>query len=304
MTSAQLLEPEVRTNAPTPSALVVRPLTCRIGAEIEGVDPTQDIDPAVAAELNQLLNKWKVIFFRGTEMSEGRFVEFAKTFGPILDYKYGRREGEYPMIGKVRSKSADGKSNNKGANYWHTDTSWMARPAKAAVLRGVTVPEVGGDTMWADGVAAYEGLSDEMKERIENLDVVHDPARISSTYFASKEEQERNKLRTRALRKDNPLVAHPIVRTHPETGERTLYLNSNLCSYIVGLPQEESDALLAELHAHYARPEFTCRFRWTPNAIAVWDQRQTQHYAVSDYPPGTPRELHRILIAHDDVPHR
>ncbi len=99
-------------------------------------------------------------------------------------------------------------------------------------------------------------------------------------------------------------MAHPIVRTHPETGERTLFLNANLGTYIVGLPQEESDALLAQLLAHKARPEFTCRFRWTPNAIAVWDQRQTQHYAVSDYPPGTPRELHRILIAHDDVPHR
>ncbi len=99
MTSAQLMEPEVRSNSSTSTALVVRPLTCRIGAEIEGVDPTQDIEAAVAAELNQLLNKWKVIFFRGTEMSEGRFVDFAKTFGPILDYKYGRREGEYPMIG-------------------------------------------------------------------------------------------------------------------------------------------------------------------------------------------------------------
>ncbi len=184
MTSVDLLEPEAATQARSTTELTVRPLTCRIGAEIEGVDPTKDVDPAVAAELNQLLNKWKVIFFRANEMSEGRFVEFAKTFGPILDYKYGRREGEYPMIGKVRSKSGDG-SINKGANYWHTDTSWMVRPAKAAVLRAVTVPEVGGDTMWADGVAAYEALSDEMKARIENLDVVQDPARISSSYFAS-----------------------------------------------------------------------------------------------------------------------
>ena len=304
MTLAQTIEQDTVGEQSVAAELRVRPLTCRMGAEIEGVNPSQSIDPAVAAELNRLLAKWKVIFFRDSGITEDRqFLEFAKTFGPILDYKYGRREGEFPQIGKVRSKGADG-SINKGATYWHSDTSWMARPAKAAVVRGVVIPEVGGDTMWADGVAAYESLSDAMKERIENLDVVHDPARISSTYFSTKEEQERNVQRTRALRKDNPLVAHPIVRTHPETGERTLFLNTNLCSYIVGLPREESDALLAELYAHNTRPEFTCRFRWSPNAIAVWDQRQTQHYAVADYPPGTPRELHRILVECDDVPHR
>jgi taurine dioxygenase len=157
--------------------------------------------------------------------------------------------------------------------------------------------------MWADSVAAYEGLPQDVKERIAELRVIHDPAGIGRNNRPDDPDFEAYRERRRKLRLEHPLVAHPLVRVHPETGEKALYINTNLCTQIVGLPLEESEELLRYLFIQSALPQNTCRFRWTANAIAVWDQRQTQHLPIADLPVGTDRLMHRVLVASDDMPH-
>jgi taurine dioxygenase len=282
---------------PTAAGLTVKPLTGQIGAEIEGVNAREPVAPEVGAELNALLNQWKVIFLRDQPVTPEQHIAFAGTFGPVIRDYAAARDADHMEIQKIRGTYGN-------VNKWHTDTSWMVRPAKCAVLHGIVVPEVGGDTMWADGVAAYQGLPEEIKERIQDLDCIHDPSNIGKSYGKDDPEYAARQQRRRDIRKQHPLVAQPIVRTHPETGEKTLFLNENLCTWIVGLPPQESDELLAYLLREYQRPEYTVRFRWQPHSIAIWDQRQTQHTAINDYPVGTPRHLERILVAGDDVPHR
>ena len=281
----------------TPARLAVRPLTGTIGAEIEGVNCCEPVPAAQAAELNQLLNKWKVIFFRDQPMKPAEHKRFAGTFGPVIDNYAAARDPDHVEIQTIRSTYGN-------VNKWHTDTSWMVKPAKCAVLHGIVVPEVGGDTMWADGVAAYNGLPDDVKDRISELDCIHDPSNIGKSYGVDDPNYAARLQRRREIRKEHPLVAQPIVRTHPETGEKSLFINENLSTFVIGFTAKESEELLAYLNREYARPEYCVRFRWQPNSIAVWDQRQTQHTAINDYPQGTPRQLHRILVAGDDVPHR
>jgi taurine dioxygenase len=284
----------------TLSVLTVTPLTVRIGAEISGVDASRPVPPPMARELNALLNKWKVLFFRDQPIDPDQQVAFAETFGPI-NREYFISDPDHPAIQKVEPA----RSKYGHVDRWHSDTSWMVKPAKAALLFGKTIPPVGGDTIWADGVAAYAGLPDEVKERIEDLDVIHDAGNIGQ--FAKKGHPDflNRQQANRERRRKYPLVAHPIVRSHPETGEKTLFLNAGLCTFIVGLAPGESRELLEYLYKEYTRPKYTVRFRWRTNSIAVWDQRQTMHFAVTDYPlETTDRVLHRILIAGDDVPHR
>ena len=285
------------TQSTTASGLTVRPMTWTIGAEIDGVDASKPVPGAVAQDLNDLLNKWKVIFFRDQDITPQQHIEFAGTFGPVIgDYDVAR-DPDHAQIQAVKP------SVHGHVNEWHTDTSWMVRPAKAAILRGIVIPEVGGDTMWADGVAAYNGLPDDVKEKIESLDLIHDASNIGQ-YYKDHPDYRNKKENDRVRRIKNPLVAHPLVRTHPETGERSLFINANLSTHIVGMVPSESRELLAYLMKQYTKPEYTVRFKWRRNSIAVWDQRQTQHYAVTDYPLGTPRLLNRILVASDDIPHR
>ncbi len=289
--------PETRRTANALAGLTVTPMTCRIGAEIGGIDARQPVPEDTRAELNALLDKWKVIFFRDQPVTTEQHMRFAETWGPIIRDYGAARDPDHATVQKVRGTYGN-------INKWHTDTSWMVRPAKAAVLHGVVIPDVGGDTMWADGVAAYNGLPDDVKERIADLDAVHDATNIHKGYGKDDPRYEELRQQKRDMRKQHPLVAQPIVRTHPQTGEKSLYINDNLTTFVVGMAPEEGAELLQYLQRQYQRPEYTVRFRWRKDSIAVWDQRQTQHYAVNDYPMGTARQLNRILVASEDVPHR
>jgi taurine dioxygenase len=171
-------------------------------------------------------------------------------------------------------------------NHWHTDTSWRIDPSFGAVLRAVDIPDVGGDTIWADGGAIYRGLPDDLKAKIDDLWVVHD----------YQDALQRSGVRY-------PLVSHPIVRTHPETGEDIFWVNFSLKPRIVDLDKAESDALLARLYEEVKKPEYHARFRWRKNSVAFWDNRAGLHYAVRDY-GDYPRVMERVLIASDDIPHR
>ena len=175
-------------------------------------------------------------------------------------------------------------------NEWHTDITGHARPSFGAVLRAVEVPAIGGDTLWADAGAAYDGLSQAVRNRIDPLVAVHDRRRSSGLAMPAEAVEQ--------LSQTFPLVEHPVVRVHPETGRRTLFVNPIFTSHIVGLDDVESERSLAQLYRQITRPEYQCRFRWTAGSVAFWDNRATQHYASSDYFPER-RVLERISIAGD-----
>lgn len=182
--------------------------------------------------------------------------------------------------------SEDFKRYASADNHWHTDTSWRLNPVLGAVLRAEHIPDVGGDTIWANGGSVLRGLSPELRARIDGLYVVHDfqdaLAQAGEIY---------------------PLVAHPVIRTHPETGEDIFWINFSLKPRFVDLDKAEGDALLAILYAEVKKPEHSVRFRWRKNSVAFWDNRAGLHYAVRDY-GDFPRVMHRVLIASDDIPHR
>jgi taurine dioxygenase len=263
----------------------VEPLTATIGAEISGVDLADDLDDAVIAELRAALLEWKVLFFRDQPIAPDQHRAFAARWGELERHPF-LPEGDVPEIVRF-----DRGTDNRGyENIWHSDVSWREIPSLGSVLRSVVVPPVGGDTLWADMACAYDGLPDEVKERIEGLTAVHDWAHS----FGLGMDPER----VEQMREQFPPAEHPVVRSHPQTGRRILYVNEIFVSHIVGIERVESDALLAYLSSRARIPEYQCRFRWTADAIAFWDNRATQHYAVSDYAPQR-RVMERATIIGD-----
>jgi taurine dioxygenase len=192
---------------------------------------------------------------------------------------------EHPEVFHLKTRP-DGSTS--GADMWHSDVTWRAEPSLGSMLRGREIPEVGGDTMWSDQVAAYDGLSPAMKEWVCSLTAIHDGSGFAKYLGISNEEWW----------KRFPLQEHPVVRTHPETGERALYVNCSFTRSIKGLSKKESDWLLAHLYAQAATPEYQVRFRWEENSIAFWDNRSCQHYAVADYAPAM-RHVERVTVVGD-----
>ncbi|GHF52568.1 taurine dioxygenase [Amycolatopsis bartoniae] len=263
----------------------LRPLGRVIGAEIEGVDLGRPLTGPLRAELDRALLEWKVLFFRDQDITSEQQRAFARNWGeletnPLLP------QGDSDEV----TRFARTESMPAFENVWHTDVTFRPSPALGSVLRLVRVPPFGGDTMWADMAAAYDNLPADVRERITGLRAVHDfvPgfARFAKAGFL-------------AARQDEfPPVEHPVVRTHPVTGRRTLFVNPSFTTHIVGLERDESDELLRLLFAQAHVPEFQVRFRWTENAVAFWDNRATQHYAVNDYAPHV-RIAERVAIAGD-----
>jgi alpha-ketoglutarate-dependent taurine dioxygenase len=265
------------------AGLTVQPLNPTIGAEIGGVDLGAPISTEVRETLRALLLKHKVLFFRDQEITRDQQVAFALNFGELYAHPTGGTE-THRVVQPIAAENF--KKYQVRDSHWHTDTSWRIDPSLGAVLRAVDIPDVGGDTIWADGGAIYSGLPEDLKARIDDLYVIHD---------------YQDALRRSGVR--YPLVAHPIVRTHPETGEDIFWINFGLKPRIVDLDKAESDALLARLYEEVKRPEYHARFRWRKNSVAFWDNRAGLHYAVRDY-GDYPRVMERVLIASDDIPHR
>ncbi len=264
----------------------VSPVTARIGAEIYGIDLREDLSDDAVAEIRQALLTYKVIFFRDQDISEDQHIAFARRFGDLEVHPMSEAKDQpYPEIFHLKTRP-DGSTT--GADMWHSDVTWRAEPSMGSVLRGRILPDVGGDTLWSDMVAAYEGLSPAMKEWVCTLTAIHDGSGFASYLGMPVEEWY----------KRFPLQEHPVVRTHPETGERALYVNCSFTRSIKGLSEKESDWLLDHLYAQAAIPEYQCRFRWQENSIAFWDNRSCQHYAVSDYAPAM-RHMERVTIIGD-----
>jgi taurine dioxygenase len=271
---------------PEPYQLItVTPQTALIGAEISGIDLREPVGPEVFAELDRALLEWKVLFFRDQHITGEQHRDFAKLWGELEIHPF-LPQGDVPEI--VRFEK--GAENVGVENVWHTDVTWREKPALGSVLRAVEVPPVGGDTAFADMAAAYDCLPGGIKERIEGRTAVHDftlPFGVGMAPEKLKETQEKY-----------PAVEHPVVRRHPRTGRRTLFVNAVFTTHIVGMDEQESEELLKALFKQAAVPEYQVRFKWQPGSIVFWDNRAVQHYAVSDYFPAR-RVMERAAILGD-----
>lgn len=263
----------------------VAPLTPTIGAEISGVDLREPLDDELFAELDRALLEWKVIFFRDQAIDGEQHRAFARRWGELEVHPF-LPHGDVPEIVRFEKDAA----NQGYENIWHSDVSWRVVPSLGSVLRCIEAPAFGGDTLWADMACAYDALPEELRERIDGLTAVHDFATSFGLAMSAAQIAE--------FREKYPPAEHPVVRTHPVTGRKTLYVNEIFTSRVKGLGEEESEALLETLFRQSRVPELQCRFRWTPGAIAFWDNRATQHYAVSDYFPAR-RVMERATIVGD-----
>jgi taurine dioxygenase len=271
-------------------SLSLTPLTPTIGAEVAGIDLSRPLSPAHKVALRQALLDWKVLFFRDQDITTEEHLAFARNFGELEVHPFAPSKPGYP---EVLAITHDRESRGR-ENTWHSDVTWRLEPSLGSILRAVEVPPVGGDTLFADMYAAYEGLSDEVKTRIDGAMAVHD-----FTHFRARMRRRgKTEAEIEAFNAAYPKPTHPVVRTHPETGRKALYVNAAFTIEIVGLETAESDALLAHLYAQAAIPEYQCRFRWETNSIAFWDNRASQHYAVSDYWPAV-RRMERVTVVGD-----
>ena len=277
--------------------VAILPATPTIGAEISGLD----LDRPLTEEEGDLLRaawlRFKVIFFRDQDISHESHVRLGRFFGELEGHPVIPSVEGYPEILRIEGVegvqlSAETLAPFQAYNKWHTDVTFRQRPSITSILRARVLPPLGGDTMWADTAAAYAGLPQAVKDRIEGLEAEHDIVRS----FGGRVSEEKRA----QLARDFPPVRHPVVRTHPETGEKILYVNYTFTSRIVDVPEEESDTLLKLLFDRIKVPEYQVRFRWTPNAIGIWDNRSTQHYAVGDYWPAH-RVLERVTVSGDVV---
>ncbi|MES2034051.1 MAG: TauD/TfdA family dioxygenase [Pseudomonadota bacterium] len=271
-------------------AVTLLPMTPTIGAEVEGVDLSKPLAAGTVAAIRQALLDWKVLFFRSQDITTDQHLAFARNFGDLEVHPFAPHKPDYP---EVLAITHDDKSRGR-ENTWHSDVTWRTEPSLGSILRAIEIPPVGGDTLFADMYAAYDGLSDEVKARIEGAVAVHDFAhfRVAMKKRGLTDDQ------IAAFNAKYPMVEHPVVRTHPETGRKAIYVNAAFTQHIVGMEKPESDALLAHLYAQVAIPEYQCRFRWEANAIAFWDNRASQHYAASDYFPAV-RRMERVTVIGD-----
>ncbi|MGC1468575.1 MAG: TauD/TfdA family dioxygenase [Sphingorhabdus sp.] len=274
-------------------------LTCALGAEISGIKLAEvGRNDDLAGEVNELLIKHKVLFFREQEISDAEHAAFARRFGELEDHPLASSaDGEPGIIHIWKSPESPPE---RYENSWHTDAAWRERPPMGAVLRCVECPPVGGDTMWANMELAYERLPDHIKEDIADLRARHS---MEATFMAAKPADERL-----AMKERFPDPEHPVVRTHPVTGRKCLYTGGFITHFTnyhtakrvrVGQDWHPGAAnLLQYLISQSAIPEYQIRWRWTPGSVAVWDNRCTQHYAVMDYPPCI-RRMNRATIIGD-----
>ncbi len=263
----------------------LRPLGRLIGAEVDGVDLAAPVGPDLREELNHALLEWKVLFFRDQRITSAQQRTFAANWGALETNPFIAQGDDEAVTRFERTAAMPGYEN-----IWHTDVTWRPEPALGSVLRLIEVPPVGGDTMWADMAAAYDNLPEDVRARIDGLTAVHD-------YLPGFDRFSDPALLARWQDRFPP-VEHPVVRTHPETGRRTLFVNQAFTTHIVGLDRAESDRLLRYLFLQAHTPEFQVRFSWRPNSVAFWDNRATQHYAVNDYHPHV-RIAERVAIAGD-----
>lgn len=272
----------------------VHPFSGAIGGLVEGVDLCAPVDDDTFERLQQALLEYEVLFFRDQPMKPEHHAMLADKFGqPQLHEAYAHIEG-YPQITILEND----RDNPSKIEMWHTDMTFRPCPPLGSILHGVIIPEKGGDTLFASMSAAYDGLSDQMKSMLSDLTAVHD----FSYGFKESLAEPGGAERLAPMVAANPPVEHPVIRTHPVSGKKCIYVNSLFTVRIKGMHEKESRALLDFLYQHVTTPEFTCRFDWQPDSVAFWDNRITQHKPVNDYWPGH-RRMQRITIDDGERPY-
>ena len=273
------------------SLIHAEPVTGQFGAEISGVDLSQDLSPELFREINQALLDYGVIFFRDQDITPAQHIAFGRHWGELHIHPFIPALEGYPEIIRLGGKTPGPGRQSRNANAWHTDLTYTTEPPMGSILHGVEIPSSGGDTMFVDLCAAYDGLSERMQQFLTGLKAVHSITQTKNVYELSSN-QEVGFL-AQALERVPP-GEHPVICTHPENGRKILYVNSHFTAYIKDVTELESQWLLNMLHAHINKPEYQCRFRWRRYSLAFWDNRRTQHYAVSDYTEM--RNMHRVTV--------
>ena len=273
-------------------SLTITPISAALGAQIDGIDLTQPLNAEQRDAIEQALLKHQVIFFKKQSITPQQQARFAANFGDLHIHPIYPNVPEQPEVLVLDTAVTDVRDNA----VWHTDVTFLATPAMGAVLSAKQLPAFGGDTLWASGIAAFEGLSKPLQALLDGLTATHDFTKsFPLERFGSTPEDF---ARWDQTRKNNPPLSHPVIRTHPVSGRKSLFVNEGFTTRINELSALESEAILKLLFAHATRPEYTIRWRWEENDVAFWDNRVTQHYAVDDYLPNR-RVMHRATIFGD-----
>ncbi|AUB73466.1 taurine dioxygenase [Pseudomonas paraversuta] len=273
-------------------SLTITPISSALGAQIDGVDLTRPLSPLQRDAIEQALLEYQVIFFKQQSITPQQQARFAANFGDLHIHPIYPNVPEQPEVLVLDTAVTDVRDNA----VWHTDVTFLPTPALGAVLSAKQLPAFGGDTLWASGIAAFEGLSRPLQVLLDGLTATHDFTKsFPLERFGSTPEDLQ---RWEQTRKNNPPLSHPVIRTHPVSGRKSLFVNEGFTTRINELSEAESEAILKLLFAHSTRPEYTIRWRWQENDVAFWDNRVTQHYAVDDYRPNR-RVMHRATILGD-----
>jgi alpha-ketoglutarate-dependent taurine dioxygenase len=275
-----------------PLQLAIAPLSGTIGAEIRGVDLHAPLADETVAAIRQTLLDYKVIFFPGAHLSPAEHKTFAGYFGEITNaHPVIRGIEEHKEVFEIDYTAARQHLGGRASEYgerdkWHTDVTFVETPPLGSILNAIVIPDAGGDTLWADTNAAYEALSPPFKDLVDGLTAIHDGTAAFGKLLAQVGKGEWDGEEFTEL----VPVEHPVVRTHPETGRRSLFVNPGFTQRIKGVSLKESTALLQFLYQHMSTPEFVVRYRWEPGDLGFWDNRTTMHYAISDY-----GDAHRVI---------
>ncbi len=269
----------------------VKRIAGALGAEVRGIDLTQPVSGEQVAALRRAWLDHQVVFFRDQDLTPQQFLAFAERLGKSIEYPLVKGIPGFPTI--IEVKKLEHERNAFGA-IWHSDTVYLEEPPMGSMLLARELPPYGGDTLFANMVLAYETLSEGMKRMLAGLKAVHSSAKA----FVSKTREDRVRADGRDTARGEYRAEHPVVRTHPETGRKALYVNPAHTVCFSGMSEEESAPLLDYLYRHQTKPEFTCRFVWQPGSLAFWDNRCVQHNPVNDY-HGFRRLMHRITLAGD-----
>ena len=268
----------------------VKRLSPSIGGEIHGVDLSKSLGSELKELIYEALLVYKVIFFRDQNISTEEHINFSKNFGELEIHPFAPKKEDFPEVLVITHNE-----NSKGReNTWHSDVTWRKEPSLGSVLRMIQKPAHGGDTLFADMYAAYDGLPDHVKEKLDGAIAVHDFANFRNRLIKEGKSAEE----IQAFNEEYPMPEHPVIRTHPDTQKKVIYVNAAFTQYIKDWEEGDSKEMLTYLYSRASVPEYQCRFAWEENSIAFWDNRACQHYANSDYWPNI-RKVERVTIIGD-----
>jgi len=272
------------------AGLKIRKLAGALGAELSGVDLSKDLSDAVIAQIREAFVTHQVIFFRDQALTPERQLAFGRRFGPLNIHPYVAGMDAYPEVMEIVKEPEDRVNFGGG---WHSDMSFLEHPSIGSILYAVELPSFGGDTLFASQAAAYDALSPGLKKTLETLNAVHSAGREYSAQGHSA--QSRKTMKVVEAEGAVGEFVHPVVKVHPETGRKALYVNPAFTMRIEGWSRRESKALLDFLFEHSRYEAFTCRFAWAPGSVAFWDNRSVWHFALNDY-PGERRHMRRVTV--------